>query len=186
MKHYHTGYLAGVFDLFHIGHLNVIRNARAHCDYLTVGVLTDGLVEFYKKNPPFIPFEERIDIIASLAYVDRAVPVTVETIDKMTAWNLYHFDVLFSGDDYAGHPGWLADQENLERVGSAIEFFPYTKSTCSTKLKALIEARIQGVPAAETAAADAASTSNIVINDADPRYTALDQLQGLPDPGLRE
>ena len=118
--------------------------------------------------------------------MDRAVPVTVETIDKMTAWNLYHFDVLFSGDDYAGHPGWLADQENLERVGSAIEFFPYTKSTCSTKLKALIEARIQGVPAAETAAADAASTSNIVINDADPRYTALDQLQGLPDPGLRE
>lgn len=145
MRHYKKGYLAGVFDLFHIGHLNVIRNSKAHCDDLTVGVLTDELVEFYKKNPPFIPFEERIAIVESLSYVDRAVAVTAETIDKVTAWNLYHFDVLFSGDDYAGHPGWMADQKNLERVGASMEFFPYTKSTCSTKLKALIEAQIRGM-----------------------------------------
>ena len=165
MKHYKTGYLAGVFDLFHIGHLNVIRNARAHCGELIVGVLVDELVEFYKKEPPFIPFEERIDIVSSLSYVSRAVPVTVENIDKMTAWNLYHFDVLFSGDDYAGHPGWMADKENLERVGSTIEFFPYTKGTSSTKLKALIEAKTCG----EDTAGIASRTYMSRQDDADPR-----------------
>lgn len=165
MEHYKLGYIAGVFDLFHVGHLNVIRNAKAHCDRLIVGVLVDELVEFYKKNPPFIPFEERIDIIQSLKYVDQAVAVTSENIDKMTAWGIYHFDVLFSGDDYSGHPGWMADKENLEHVGSTIEFFPYTKSTCSTKLKAMIEAQIHGKNIAEVAAGAYAS----VQNDADPR-----------------
>lgn len=165
MKHYKVGYIAGVFDLFHLGHLNVIRNAKAHCDHLIVGVLVDELVEFYKKNPPFIPFEERIDIIQSLKYVDQAVAVTSENIDKVTAWRLYHFDALFSGDDYSGHPGWMADKENLERVGSTIEFFPYTQSTCSTKLKAMIEAQINGQNVAEAAERSYAS----VQNDADPR-----------------
>ncbi|MDE7312825.1 MAG: adenylyltransferase/cytidyltransferase family protein [Eubacterium sp.] len=165
MKHYKTGYIAGVFDLFHIGHLNVIRRASAHCEELIVGVLVDELVEFYKKEPPFIPFEERIDIVGSLSYVSRAVPVTVENIDKMTAWRRYHFDVLFSGDDYAGHPGWMADKENLERVGATIEFFPYTKSTCSTKLKAMIEAKMNGQNTVEIVSRTYGSEQN----DADPR-----------------
>lgn len=143
MEHYSIGYIAGVFDLFHVGHLNVIRNARANCDYLIVGVLEDELVKFYKTNPPFIPFEERIEIVESLKYVDRAVGVNKNNIDKMTAWRLYHFDCLFSGDDYADEPGWLADKKSLNSVGSDIQFFPYTKTTCSTKIKQLIEAAIK-------------------------------------------
>lgn len=143
MEHYKVGYIAGVFDLFHVGHLNVIRNAKEHCDYLIVGVLVDDLVKFYKTNPPFIPFEERIEIVQAIKYVDRAVPVTKDNIDKVTAWRLYHFDCLFSGDDYANHPGWLADKANLNSVGSDIQFFPYTKTTCSTKIKELINSQIE-------------------------------------------
>lgn len=165
MKHYKVGYIAGVFDLFHVGHLNVIRNAKEHCDYLIVGVLVDELVKFYKKADPFIPFVERIDIIQSLRCVDQAVAVTSENIDKMTAWGIYHFDALFSGDDYSGHPGWMADKESLEHVGSTIEFFPYTKSTCSTKLKAMIEAQIHGQDVSKAATGIYMSAPN----EADPR-----------------
>lgn len=143
MKKYKVGYLAGVFDLYHIGHLNLIRRSKERCDYLIVGVLSDELVIKFKKNPPYIPFSERKEILESVRYVDEVVKVTEENHEKMKAWNQYHFDCLFSGDDYSGNPYWVEDQQTLQSVGSNIEFFPYTKSTSSTMIKALIANSIE-------------------------------------------
>lgn len=143
MKKYKKGYLAGVFDLFHVGHLNLIRRAKDNCDYLIVGALADELVTKLKKNPPYISFEERKQILEAVRYVDEVVAVTEENHEKMKAWNLYHFDCLFSGDDYSGNPYWVEDQRSLQQVGSNIEFFPYTLSTSSTMIKAAISKTIQ-------------------------------------------
>lgn len=138
MEKYKVGYLAGAFDLFHIGHLNLIRKAKDRCEYLIVGALTDEMILKCKNKPPYIPFEERRQILEAIRYVDEVVAVTEENHEKMKAWNLYHFDCLFSGDDYAGNPYWIEDQQSLNKVGSNIEFFPYTKSTSSTMIKAAI------------------------------------------------
>ncbi|MEN2258033.1 adenylyltransferase/cytidyltransferase family protein [Paraclostridium benzoelyticum] len=95
MKKYKNGYIAGVFDLFHIGHLNVLKNAKDRCDSLRVGVLSDELVEHFKGKKPYIPDFERMEIIKNIKCVDDVVKVTFENINKMDAWNLYHFDCLF-------------------------------------------------------------------------------------------
>ncbi len=138
MKKYRIGYVAGVFDLYHIGHLNLIKRAKERCEYLIVGVLTDELVIHFKKNPSYIPFNERIEIISSCRYVDEAVPVTFETIGKIDAWDKYHYDCFFSGDDYSGNEVWEKERSLLRERGSDIEFFSYTKSTSSTQIKAAI------------------------------------------------
>jgi len=135
MCNYRIGYVAGVFDLFHVGHLNIIRTAKENCRYLIVGVLTDELVMHFKGHMPVIPFGERIEIVKNIQPVDEAVPVTFENIDKMDAWKLYRFDCLFSGDDYQYEPNWIEDQKKLREVGSDIVFFPYTKSTSSTMIR---------------------------------------------------
>lgn len=139
MKRYKTGYMAGVYDLFHVGHLNLMMRAKEQCEYLIVGVLTDEEVMRWKPNKPFIPFEERIRIVQSIRYVDEAVKVTAENIARMDAWNRYHFDCQFSGDDYKDDEGWLYDQQQLRAVGSDIVFLPYTKTTSSTQIKELID-----------------------------------------------
>lgn len=138
MKEYKIGYVAGVFDLFHIGHLNLIRRAKEKCEYLIVGVLTDELVVHFKGQKPYIPFEERKEIIGALKYVDKAVGVNMDNIDKMAAWELYKFDCLFSGDDYVNNETWMIDKKRLNQVGSDIQFFGYTKSTSSTQIKEVI------------------------------------------------
>ena len=135
MKKYKVGYVAGVFDLFHVGHLNLIERAKERCDYLIVGVLTDELVFKNKNKLPYIPYEERLRIIGALKAVDRAVGVDDSSIQKMDAWKKLHFDCLFSGDDYSGNKYWEEDKASLNAVGSNIEFFPYTKSTSSTQIK---------------------------------------------------
>ena len=132
---YEIGYVAGVFDLFHIGHLNLIRKAKEKSNYLIIGVLTDELVVHFKGRLPYIPFEERLEIVGAIKYVDKAVPVTFENIDKMAAWELYKFDCLFSGDDYINNESWMIYKKRLNQVGSDIQFFPYTKSTSSTQIK---------------------------------------------------
>lgn len=142
MKKYKVGYMAGVYDMFHIGHLNLIKRAKEQCDYLIVGVLTDEEVVRWKPNRPFVPFEERIEIIRSVRYVDEAIRVTSTNIDRMDSWNQLHFDCQFSGSDYEHDAGWLADREKLRAVGSDIVFFPYTQSTSSTKLRALINQKL--------------------------------------------
>ena len=135
---YKVGYIAGVFDLFHIGHLNLLRNAKKRCEFLIVGVLTDDLVMHFKGKLPFIPETERMDIIGSIRYVDKVVLVSMENIDKTDAWKLYQFDCLFSGDDWVNEPSWAVDKKRLNAVGSNIEFLEYTKSTSSTQIKELI------------------------------------------------
>ncbi|NLK86457.1 MAG: adenylyltransferase/cytidyltransferase family protein [Clostridiaceae bacterium] len=138
MKKYKVGYVAGVFDLFHIGHLNLLRNAKAECEYLIVGVLTDELAVFFKKSPPFIPFDERKEIVDNIKFVDKTVAVDKTNINKMKAWELYHFDCLFSGNDWQFEKSWIEDKKKLNEVGSDIFFFPYTKGTSSTQIKKLI------------------------------------------------
>lgn len=137
MKKYKVGYVPGVYDLFHIGHLNLIRNCKKYCDYLIVGILTDELVEHYKGKKPFIPFEERIEIIGALEDVDRTVPVDFKNTDKIDAWHQLHYDVHFSGDDHIND--WQEEKIKLNELGATIEFLPYTQSTSSSQIRELIK-----------------------------------------------
>ncbi|MGQ8873602.1 adenylyltransferase/cytidyltransferase family protein [Paenibacillus sp. TSA_86.1] len=138
-KEYNIGYIAGVFDLFHIGHLNLLRKVKERCDHLIVGVLTDELVFHFKNITPFIPQDERQAIIQAIKYVDRTELVTMDNIDKLKAWELYQFDCLFSGDDWKNEPSWNQDKDRLNQLGSNIEFLPYTKGTSSTQIRKLIQ-----------------------------------------------
>lgn len=123
------GYTTGVYDLFHIGHLNLLKNARGLCDKLIVGMTVDKLVE-YKKKRAVIPFEERIEIVRNIRWVDAAIPQ--ETLDKFEAWEKLHFDVLFVGDDWYHSPSWQVMEEKFKAVGVRVVYFPYTKGTSST------------------------------------------------------
>lgn len=128
-KGFVLGYTTGVYDLFHIGHLNLLKNAKGLCDKLIVGVTVDKLVE-YKNKRSVIPFDERIEIVRSIKYVDAAIPQ--EDIDKFKIWEKLHFDVLFVGDDWFNSPRWNEMQEKFEKVGVRVIYFPYTKGTSST------------------------------------------------------
>lgn len=143
-KHYHVGYIAGVFDLFHLGHLNMFRRAKEMCDYLIVGVVSDDGVTVKKGAELFIPFEERIEMVRSCKYVDEAVEIPYVYCRTPEAFRKYHFDVQFSGSDYINDPGWLAMKAYLEEHGSALEFLSYTQQTSSTKIKALINGKLEG------------------------------------------
>lgn len=123
------GYTTGVFDLFHVGHVNVLRNAKAMCDKLIVGVTVDELVA-YKNKRAIIPFEERIDIVRACKYVDLAVPQ--DTMDKLDAWNRYKFDVMFVGDDWYKSDKWEEIDNMFAQRSVRIIYFPYTKTTSST------------------------------------------------------
>lgn len=139
---YHVGYIAGVFDLFHIGHLNMFKRAKEQCDYLIVGVVNDESVMKKKKTMPYVPFAERIELVRACRYVDEAVEIPTDYGNTDEAYRRYHFDVQFSGSDYAEDPDWLAKKVFLEKQGADMVFFPYTQSTSSTKLKALIEKKL--------------------------------------------
>ena len=130
-----TGYTAGVFDLFHVGHVNILRNARSLCDSLVVGVTTDELVS-YKGSHPLIPFLDRIELVRACRYVDAAVPQT--SIDKFAAWERLKFDVLFVGDDWFGDDTWRTYEEKLAEVGVSVVYLPYTEGVSSTTLKRLL------------------------------------------------
>lgn len=134
-KKYHIGYVAGVFDLFHIGHLNILRRAKEQCDYLIVGVVSDEQVINSKKTRPYTPFEERLAIVQSCRYVDEAVEIPVDRSGTEDAYYMYHFDAQFSGSDYENEPVWLAKKAFLQKHGSDMVFFPYTEGISSTKLK---------------------------------------------------
>lgn len=140
-KPYNVGYIAGVFDLFHIGHLNMFKRAKEQCRYLIVGVVSDEGVRLNKQAEPFVPFDERIEMVRSCKYVDEAIKLPLNLCGTKDIFNVYHFDVQFSGSDYEHDPGWLAEKEFLEKNGSTMVFFPYTQSTSSTKLKKAIEDR---------------------------------------------
>lgn len=126
------GYTTGVFDLFHIGHLNILKNAKENCDYLIVGVTIDELVSYKGKNA-IIPFEERLKIVEAIRYVDKVVPQ--KSMNKMDAWKKYSFNKMFVGNDWKGTEKWNAFEEEFAEVGVEIQYFPYTKGTSSTYLK---------------------------------------------------
>lgn len=131
MSKYVIGYTSGVYDLFHIGHLNLLKNAKGLCDKLIVGVTTDELVS-YKNKRAVIPFSERIEIVRNIKYVDAAI--AQEEIDKYKMWEKIHFDVLFVGDDWYNSPSWNEMESKFEKVGVRVVYFPYTKGTSSTLL----------------------------------------------------
>ena len=133
MKKYRVGYTTGVFDMFHIGHLNILRRAKEQCDYLIVGVSTDELVKEYKNKTPIIPFEERAEIVQSIDCVDRVI--AQENRDKYEAWRELKFDVMFVGDDWKGKPLFMKVEEEFKKVGVDVVYFPYTKDTSSTILR---------------------------------------------------
>ena len=136
-KPYNIGLLMGVFDLFHIGHLNVIRRAKELCDYLIVGVSTDELVMREKNKAPVIPFEERIAIVEAIKYVDKVVPQTDK--NKFGAWERYHFDKMFVGSDWKGTPQWNLYEKQFEPVGVEIVYLPHTDGISSTNLTSVIK-----------------------------------------------
>ncbi len=130
------GYTAGVFDLFHIGHLNLIKRAKQNCDYLIVGVNSDKLVQQYKNKTPIIPENERMEIIKSLKYVDEVV--LINTRDKLDAYNKFKFNRIFVGDDWLGHPSYSEAINQLKPYNVEFIFYPYTKTTSSSIIRKVL------------------------------------------------
>lgn len=130
------GYTAGVFDLFHIGHLNLLKKAKENCDFLIVGVNSDNLVKQYKNKTPIISEEERLEIIGSLKFVDKVV--LVETRDKLDAYKKHKFNRIFVGDDWKNHPSYLEAEKLLKPYDVEFMFFPYTQGTSSTLIKKVL------------------------------------------------
>ena len=124
-----VGYTTGVYDLFHVGHLNLLKNSKALCDKLIVGVTTDELVS-YKNKKAVIPHNERMQIIGSIKYVDLVVPQN--NMNKEEAWDKLKFDIMFVGDDWYDTPKWNEIEERLKAKGVKIIYFPYTKGVSST------------------------------------------------------
>lgn len=130
------GYTTGVYDLFHIGHLNLLKNAKAQCDYLIVGVTSD-LAAQYKNKTPFINQSERMEIVSAIKYVDKVV--LQEDLDKIKAWDKYHYDILFVGSDWQGTDKWNKYEAQLKEKGAKVIYLPYTKTTSSTILQNTIK-----------------------------------------------
>ena len=130
-----TGYTAGVFDLFHVGHLNILRNAKSYCDKLIVGVSTDELV-LQKKTSSIIPFSERIEIVRSCKYVDIAIPQY--SIDKIDIVKKIKADFLFVGDDWYKHKNWKSMELKLKKIHCQTIYFPYTKGISSTLINNIL------------------------------------------------
>jgi glycerol-3-phosphate cytidylyltransferase len=124
-----VGYTSGVYDLFHVGHLNLLKNAKGLCDKLIVGVTSDELVE-YKNKQAVIPHHERMEIVRKIKFVDTAIPQY--DMDKFKMWERLKFDVMFVGDDWFQTPKWEAIEARLKEVGVKIIYFPYTKGVSST------------------------------------------------------
>ena len=128
-----VGFTAGTFDMFHIGHLNLLKNARSQCDYLIVGVNSDALVQEYKGKKAIVPLEERMEIIRAIKYVDEVMQI--DSLDKKISWRLKGYEVLFIGDDWKGNPRWEATAEEMARYGVKTVFLPHTEGTSSTLLR---------------------------------------------------
>lgn len=131
------GYTTGVFDLFHVGHLNILKQAKKHCDYLIVGVTTDEEVKRVKKKIPIIPYAERAEIVEAIKYVDEVVPE--DNTDKLLATENITFNRIFKGDDWKGTEKWNMYEEAFKEKGIEVVYFPYTKGTSSTHLRNVLD-----------------------------------------------
>lgn len=138
MPAYDVGYTSGVFDMFHVGHLNVIRRAGELCDRLVVGVATDSYVETAKDRPPVVPFDERCEIVAAICGVDEVIPDTAE--DKTVAWSRRRFDAVIKGDDWRGTAKGRRLEDDMRRLGVDVVYIPYTIRTSSTLLRERLQA----------------------------------------------
>ena len=127
------GYTTGVYDMFHMGHLNILKRAKEQCDYLIVGVSTDELVQHDKNKTPIIPFEERCAIVEAIRYVDKVVPQTDK--NKFAAWEKYHFNKMFVGSDWKGSPQWNRYEKQFAPVGVEIRYLDHTDGISSTILR---------------------------------------------------
>jgi len=128
-----VGYAAGAFDLFHIGHLNILKHAKSQCDYLIAGVVSDEMLRQVKGIDPVIPLAERLEIVRNIGFVDEAVAETVP--DKLDTWRELQFDVFFKGDDWRGTEKGLRLEREFAAVGVEVVYFPYTMTTSSTTLR---------------------------------------------------
>ena len=132
-KKYKIGYTSGVFDLFHIGHLNILKRAKEQCEYLIVGVSSDELTLELKGNLPVILYKQRIEIVESIRYVDYVV--CEENVDKYEAWIRYRYDVLFKGSDAAKKECYKEYEKKLRQEGVDVVYFPYTDGISSSKIR---------------------------------------------------
>ena len=132
MKKYKIGYTTGVFDLFHVGHLNLLKQAKEQCDYLIVGVSTDENVISYKHKTPIIPYEQRAAIVEAIKYVDKVVPQ--KDMDKFGAWERLHYDVLFHGDDWKKTDMYNEIEAKLNSVGVKVVYLLHTEGISTTEL----------------------------------------------------
>ena len=130
------GYTTGVYDLFHIGHLNLLKRAKEQCDKLIVGVTSDQAAQ-YKNKTPFICQEERMEIVRAIRYVDDVI--LQEDLDKLKAWEKLHYDILFVGSDWQGTEKWNQYEQELTKVHAKVIYLPYTKATSSTILQNTIK-----------------------------------------------
>jgi cytidyltransferase-related domain len=142
MKRYKCGYTQGVFDMFHIGHLNLINQAKMHCDTLIVGVNADALVENYKKKTPVIPEQNRCKIVENIKAVDRAV--IADTLDKVEMYRRLGFDVVFIGDDWKNDSRWIETERELAVCGVDVVYLPYTQDISSTLLRDVEQNKVDG------------------------------------------
>ncbi|TFW00399.1 cytidyltransferase [Leifsonia flava] len=131
------GYAAGAFDLFHVGHLNLLRHAKSHCDVLIAGVVSDEMLLRTKGSPPIVPLAERLEIVSHISFVDEARAEVLP--DKLETWREVGFDVFFKGDDWRGTEKGLRLERRFAEVGVEIVYFPYTVHTSSTVLRRALE-----------------------------------------------
>jgi glycerol-3-phosphate cytidylyltransferase len=133
-----VGYAPGVYDLFHVGHLNILRHAKSRCDHLIAGVVSDEMCLWAKGQEPFIPLTERLEIVSHISYVDE---VHAETLpEKLDTWQILKFDRIFKGDDWRGTPKGEKLERDFAAVGVEVVYFPYTVHTSSSRLRLALSA----------------------------------------------
>jgi glycerol-3-phosphate cytidylyltransferase len=142
MKKYNVGYTQGVYDMFHIGHLNLINHAKEYCDYLIVGVNADELVQSYKHKTPVVNQEESKTIVANIKAVDDCI--IAYTLDKVDMWKDIKFDAIFIGDDWKGNERWLQTERELEPYGAEVVYLPHTDGISSTILRPELDNKVEG------------------------------------------
>lgn len=142
MKKYKIGYTQGVYDMFHIGHLNLINKAKEQCEYLIVGINSDSLVQSYKHKDTVIKENDRAEIVRNLKAVNEVV--IVDTLDKVELLSKLKFDSIFIGDDWYGNPRWMNTKEELAKYGVDVVFLPHTAGISSTILRPKNDKRIDG------------------------------------------